>query len=160
MAARSLAVRSKMAVRSKYEELRLKTDRQLIHLANTELDLGFRDAREALHSAENWASAQGHYLLAERAQAQAARLIRLTGDIGGDELIEDELISVDARLAHLREVLEGLSVLSAAAVPTDDSTRALARALWKSKGCPEGSAEDDWFQAERVLQSHAACVGS
>ena len=159
MTARSLGVRSKMAVRSKYEELRLKTDRQLIHLANTELDLGFRDAREALQSAENWASARGHYLLAERAHAQAARLIRLTGDIGG-ELIEDELISVDARLAHLREVLEGLSVLSAAAVPTDDNTRALARALWKSKGCPEGSAEDDWFQAERVLHSHAACAGN
>ena len=144
-----------MAARSKYDELRLKTDRQLVHLANSELDLGIRDAREALQSAENWASALGHYLLAERAHAQAARLIRLTGNIG-----EDELISVDARLAQLREVLEGLSVLSADAVPTGDRTPALARALWRAKGCPEGSAEEDWFQAERVLQSHAACVGS
>lgn len=140
---------------SKYDELRLKTDRQLIHLANTELDLGIRDAREALQSAENWASARGHYLLAERAYRQAARLIRLTADIG-----EDELISVAARLARLREVLEGLSVLSAPGVPTGDKTPALARALWKAKGCPEGSAEEDWFQAERVLQSHAAGVAS
>ncbi len=143
-----------MAARSKYDELRLKTDRQLIRLANTELDLGLRDAREALQSAESWASAQGYYLLSERALVQAARLIRLTGDIG-----EDELKRVDARVAYLREVLEGLSVLSAAAVPASATTPALARALWKAKGCPEGSAEEDWFQAERVLQSHAACVG-
>ncbi len=151
-----------MATKSKYDELRLKTDRQLIHLANTELDLGIRDAREALQVAENWASARGHYRLAERAHAQAARLIGLTGDIGptGGDIGNDERVSVAARLAHLREVLEGLSVLSAPAGPAGDKTPALARALWKAKGCPEGSAEEDWFQAERVLQSHAACVGS
>jgi hypothetical protein len=153
-----MAALPKPAAITRYDELRLKTDRQLIRLANTELDLGIRDAREALESAENWASARGHYLLAKRAYAQAARLIRLTGDIGGGDLISGELINVDARLAQLGEVLEGLSVLSAAAVPARDKTPALARALWKAKGCPEGSAEEDWFQAERVLQSHAACV--
>ena len=71
-----------MAVRAKFDELRLKTDRQLIRLANTELDLGIGDAHEALQSAGNWVSAQSHYLLAERAYAHAARLIHLTGDIG------------------------------------------------------------------------------
>jgi hypothetical protein len=143
-----------MIAKCKYDELRLRTDRQLLHLANAELDLGIRDAHKALQSAENWASARRHYRLAEAALAQAARLIRLTGEIG-----ENELAGVEARLAHLRDVLEGLSVLSGATVPTDDETRALARALWKAKGCPEGSAEEDWLQAERVLQSHAACVG-
>jgi hypothetical protein len=38
----------------------------------------------------------------------------------------------------------------------DDSTReqiaALAHALWRERGCPDGSPEDDWFQAERRLE--------
>jgi hypothetical protein len=113
-----------MAVRSKFDELRLKTDRQLIQLANTELDLGIRDAHEALQSAENWASAERHYLLAERTHAQAARLICLTSDIS-----ENELRGVESRLGHLREVLEGLSVLGATAPPTVDKIPTLARAL-------------------------------
>lgn len=28
----------------------------------------------------------------------------------------------------------------------------LAYELWQSRGCPDGSAEEDWFQAERELQ--------
>jgi hypothetical protein len=28
----------------------------------------------------------------------------------------------------------------------------LAYALWQQRGCPEGSAEFDWFEAERNLQ--------
>src|ERR1022692_4786373 len=129
-----------MAVRTKFDELRLKTDRQLIQMANTELDLGIRDAHEALQSAENWASARSHYQMAERACAQAACLIHLTGDIG-----EDALRGVESRLVHLREVLEGLSVLGGTAPSNADTTPALARALWKARGCPEGSPEEDWF---------------
>jgi len=144
-----------MAAKSKYDELRLKTDRQLIDLANAELDLAIRDAREALQCAENSASAQAHYMLAERAQTQAARLIRLTSGIG-----QDERRGVDTRLEHLREVLEGLSALGSAALPAGDRTPALARALWKARDCPEGSPEEDWFRAERVLKLHAACVSS
>jgi hypothetical protein len=29
---------------------------------------------------------------------------------------------------------------------------ALANALWRERGCPEGSPEHDWFQAEQQLQ--------
>lgn len=141
-----------MALECKYDELRLRTDRQLVQLANAQVDLGMSYAREALQSAEVWASAKRYYCLAELAHLHASRLIGLTRDIG-----EDELIKLEAGLARLRDVLEGLSVLSAAAVPTGDKTPALARALWKAKGCPEGSAEEDWFQAERVLQAQAAC---
>ena len=138
-----------MTARCKYDELRLKTDQQLIKLANAQLDLGIGEAHEAVESAENWAAARGHYILANRALAQAARLVCL---IGGDEL--------ETRLAHLREVLKGLSVLSASGAPSGEETRVLAHALWRAKGCPEGSAQEDWLQAERVLQSHATCAAS
>ena len=32
---------------------------------------------------------------------------------------------------------------------------ALAYALWQAKGCPEGSAEEDWFQAAKELRARA-----
>ena len=35
----------------------------------------------------------------------------------------------------------------------------LAHWLWEERGCPEGSPEIDWFEAERLLQfraTHAA----
>jgi hypothetical protein len=143
-----------MTGRSKFDELRLKTDRQLIRLADAEVTLGIRDAREALESAENWASAERHYRLAQRAYEQAARMIRLTS---GEP--EEGLNEVESRLEHLREVLEGLSVLGASTPPAGDSIPALARALWKARDCPEGSPEEDWFRAERAVRSHAACVG-
>jgi hypothetical protein len=142
-----------MTVQSKLDELRFKTDRQLIQLANRELDLGIRDAHEALESAENWASAEQHYRLAGRAYAQAVRLIRLASDVP-----DDELTNVELRLGHLREVLAALSATSA--TPAEDQIAALARALWKARGCPVGLPEQDWFRAERALKSHAACVVS
>jgi hypothetical protein len=30
---------------------------------------------------------------------------------------------------------------------------ALAYALWQQRGCPEGSPENDWYEAERKLVS-------
>ncbi len=139
---------------SKFDELRLKTDRQLIQLANSELDLGLGDAYKALESAENWASAERHYRAAEEAYGEAARLVRLAGDVR-----EDELSLAESRLGHLREVLEGLSALGSGA-PSGDKTPVLARALWKARGCPVGLPEEDWFRAERALKLQATCVGS
>jgi hypothetical protein len=55
-------------------------------------------------------------------------------------------------------MVEGLSVLCQP-IPVGESIPALARALWKAKDCPEGSAEEDWLQAERALKSVTACVG-
>jgi hypothetical protein len=41
-------------------------------------------------------------------------------------------------------------------VKTDHGTIAtLAYELWQQRGCPTGSAELDWFQAERVLAEQA-----
>jgi hypothetical protein len=141
-----------MAVRCKFDELRLKTDRQLIQLANAELDFGIRDAHQALESTENWASAERHYRMAERACTQASRLIRLTSDFR-----ENELGGVEARLHYLREVLNALSAIGS--TPREDEVSVLARALWKARGCPEGLPEEDWFRAERALKRHAVCVG-
>jgi hypothetical protein len=35
--------------------------------------------------------------------------------------------------------------------PDQDQIAALAYSLWEARGCPEGSPEDDWFQAEQEL---------
>ncbi len=35
--------------------------------------------------------------------------------------------------------------------PLEEQIAALANALWRERGCPEGSPELDWFQAEQQL---------
>jgi hypothetical protein len=136
----------------KFDELRLKTDKQLIHLANAELDLGIRNAHQALESAEDWAFAERHFLSAEKAHMRASRLIRLA-NVG-----EQEWNRLESRIDFLREMLGALSVIGS--TPKEDEISLLARALWKARGCPEGLPEEDWFRAERALKSQAACVGS
>jgi hypothetical protein len=37
-----------------------------------------------------------------------------------------------------------------------DDIAALAHQLWQARGCPEGSAEEDWFQAAEQLRSRAS----
>jgi hypothetical protein len=34
----------------------------------------------------------------------------------------------------------------------------LAYALWEKRGCPAGTAEADWFEAERKLSEHSAAA--
>lgn len=34
----------------------------------------------------------------------------------------------------------------------ESGVAALAYELWQRRGCPEGSPEDDWFEAERILR--------
>jgi hypothetical protein len=36
-----------------------------------------------------------------------------------------------------------------------DETAALALKLWRARGCPEGSPEEDWFRAVAELRSRA-----
>ena len=36
-------------------------------------------------------------------------------------------------------------------VPEHEQIAALAYALWEARGCPEGSSEVDWFQAEQEV---------
>ncbi len=37
--------------------------------------------------------------------------------------------------------------------PTTEQIAALAYALWQERGCPDGSPEVDWFQAEEQLSN-------
>jgi hypothetical protein len=141
-----------MEVLSKFDELRIKTGRQLVRLLHNQLELGIREARHALRSADTWALVEHHYLSARGACGEASRLMSLVGEIP-----EQERGRLQAKLSHLREMLEGLAALGS---PNGDTISALARALWKARDCPEGSPDDDWFRAERVLQSHTAAVGN
>jgi hypothetical protein len=37
-----------------------------------------------------------------------------------------------------------------------DEIAALAHELWQARGCPEGSADEDWFHAAETLRARAA----
>jgi hypothetical protein len=138
----------------RFDQLRIKTDRQLIRLVNDALTLGIREARQALRAADGWAFGDDRHLKAERAYAEATRLIAFVA-----EMPVPERNRLEAQLAHLRDMLDGLLALGHPA-PTGDNVPTLARALWKARDCPEGSAEEDWFLAERALQSQLVCLGS
>jgi len=50
---------------------------------------------------------------------------------------EHERDGWETTLTHLREMLEGLSALGSTPTPNKDTIPALARAMWKARGCPE-----------------------
>jgi hypothetical protein len=71
---------------SKAEELRTKTDQQLIRIIDSELELGIRAARQALSSAGRWsASGEQSYSRAERAHNEVSRLLPLMYEVARDE---------------------------------------------------------------------------
>ena len=143
---------------TKFDELRLKTEKQLIQLVNSELDHGIRDARQALKSADTLAVAEECRRRANTRHAQAARLIRLV-----TEIAEDERSRLESKLDCLARLLESLSPIGSTPSPAEEEIAALARAVWEARGCPEGPPEEDWYRAERALkaqrESDAACVG-
>src|SRR5258706_5909029 len=106
-----------MAELSKFDELRIKTERQLVELINHELDFGIRESHQALSSAGTCTYAEDHYLKEKRAYCEASRLIPLVAEIP-----EDERDRWKARLEHLREMLEGLSVVGSTPAPAGDKT--------------------------------------
>ena len=135
----------------KYDQLRLKTDIQLIRLIQHELDLGTRHARLALIAAGGQAPVAEHHDRAKSAYANALRLIGLAGVIQDEQNRQWE-----GKLQQLREMLDGLSVLESSS--GRDRVPTLARALWKARDCPEGSPEEDWYRAERALKSRPVCA--
>jgi diphthamide synthase subunit DPH2 len=40
--------------------------------------------------------------------------------------------------------------------PEHDEIAALAYQLWIGRGCPEGSPDQDWFCAEKILQPYGS----
>jgi hypothetical protein len=94
---------------SKFEELRTKTDQQLIRIIDSDLDLGIRAARQALNSADRWtASAEQSRSRAERGRDEVSRLLPLMYEVAGEELDRWE-----ARLVQLRGLLKALGAICA-----------------------------------------------
>jgi hypothetical protein len=136
---------------AKFDELRVRTDRELIQLAQHELDRGILAARQALNS-DNRGSTADPYLIAKKSYSEAARLILLVRWIGCDERSGTE-----SRLERLREMLAALSATrSTPPAPTKEEVAVLARSLWQARGCPEELPEEDWFRAERALKAHSS----
>jgi hypothetical protein len=48
---------------------------------------------------------------------------------------------------------------ASAAAGTEEVAK-LAYGLWLSRGCPDGSPEDDWYEAERILRDNAASMST
>ena len=141
---------------TKFDQLRIKTEIQLVQLINIELDLGIQEARQALKSAGKLPVSGECTCRANRAYVKVARLIPLVAEIPGDERSK-----VESRLNSLRRMIEALSTIGSTPNPAEHEISALARAVWEARGCPEGLPEEDWFRAERALkpkrESHAVC---
>ena len=144
---------------TKFDELRMKTEMQLVQLINIELDLGIQDARQALKSADTWPVREECSRRANRAYARASRLLPLVV-----EITQDERRRVESRLERLLRMLEALSAIRPTSTPAEDEIATLARAVWEARGCPQGLPEEDWFRAERALkterESNTACFMS
>lgn len=41
-----------------------------------------------------------------------------------------------------------------------EAISALAHSLWQSRGCPEGTPDEDWFNAEEILRVNGEIVDS
>lgn len=85
---------------TKFDELRFKTDNQLIRLVNHELDCGICYALEALRHLDDSAAATQRYSAAQRACTKSHRLLRLAGEIPANERS-----GLESKLAHLRGLL-------------------------------------------------------
>ena len=51
--------------------------------------------------------------------------------------------------AHVSTIGHGIAAFG------HDDIAALAHELWRARGCPDGSPEEDWFNAARELRSRA-----
>jgi hypothetical protein len=108
---------------SKFEELRTKTDRQLIRIIESDLDLGIRAAREALNFADTWTvSAEQSYSRAKLAHDEVSRLLPLMYEVAGDNLDRWEV-----RIGHLGELLKALAAI-----------------------CSSTSRRQEWFRPNQV----------
>ena len=126
----------------KYDELRRKTDRELIQVIDRGLDHALNSMFQAAGSLDRLEFPGRPYVQAARAHADAGRLISM---IYGNDA---ERARLTARAEHLRKVLDRIE--------DNDSSSAdvatIARSLWQARGCPDGVAEEDWFWVERVLK--------
>ena len=97
---------------TKFDQLRSKTDLQLVQVINAELSLGIRYAHQALKSADMWAIAEECNHRAKRAYTKLSRLIPVVS-----EITEDERSRVESRLEYLHGMLEALSAIGSTPSP-------------------------------------------
>lgn len=140
-----------MTTLTKYDELRLKTDKQLFQLVSSELDLGICSAHQALKSAGNREAAELYLLRAKSACAKASRLLPITGDLD-----PDSRSSLESKLERLGRTIAAMTAAGGNVTADQTQVAALAHALWQARGCPVGRPEEDWFRAERALKVQAA----
>ena len=57
-----------------------------------------------------------------------------------------------ANEATKRAAAPGVQANSTGTGPTHEEIAALAYSLWLARGCPEGTPEEDWLNAERTLK--------
>jgi len=41
----------------------------------------------------------------------------------------------------------------------EEAVRAKAHQLWVERGCPEGTSDEDWYEAERILRESGQAAG-
>ena len=102
---------------SKFDELRLKTDNDLLKLLNNDVELGLASAREALRCVDDSSSVVQSYLKGKRAHAEATRLLPLAYGIP-----VGERVSLQWRLDSLSRMLEALQSLHRRLHPCDEET--------------------------------------
>ena len=106
---------------SKFDELRLKTDNELVLLLSNDVELGLAAAREALNCADGLPSAVRNYAKAKQAHAEVSRLLPLAYEIALDEKVRLQL-----RLAGLARMLETLQSLDFGIHPCNEDAVAFA----------------------------------
>jgi hypothetical protein len=73
----------------------------------------------------------------------------------GEELSRRALEHSQQAYQHAGQVhLSGVNEHNVATFGHEDIA-ALAHALWQARGCPQGSPEEDWFNAARELRARA-----
>jgi hypothetical protein len=91
---------------------------------------------------------------------QLSALQRLM-EAGERDRIETALLGVErAKMSH-NEARDRLAAqlageIAAGKHPDEERVRKTARLLWEFSGKPQGTAEQDWFRAERLVRSTAA----
>jgi len=130
----------------KYDELRLKTDTELIQVIDSELSFALSCVFQAVDSLDRLGFPGRPYFQAERACADVCRLIPVVyGTVERARLAD--------RAEHLRNILDRIADTDS--FQSESDVAAIAGSLWHARGCPEGMAEEDWFWAERVLKMRA-----
>ena len=137
----------------KYDELRLKTDMELIQLIDRELNLALSSMFQAVDLLDRLGFPGRFYFQAERASADACRLIPMIYDNPAEQG------RLAARAEHLWKILERIADIDCHQTPSENDIAAIARSLWYARGCPDGVAEEDWFWAERILKLRAQAAG-